>query len=297
MTPLVSVIITTYNSASTLKRAVYSILTQSHAHLELWVVNDASTDCTLELLKEVNDPRLKVLHNPTNAGTYYCKNIALQKVQGSYITFQDADDLSDPYRIEKCLSAMYHQPQLKLTRVNYLRFQKESQQIIWRPYLQAVQTLFLKREVLQEIGFFDKARHSADTEYLKRAEAFYTREQLGRVPEFLYFAEQGHAGQITAQIDLQSKERLAYQKAYAEKHKAGNFYVDFPWALPALPGQVEVLRPAAKEPKYLANPARPKAKESAKQIEAWQIKLQNTLRGFHQQIALKLALSAQSSPK
>ena len=57
---LVSVVIPTYNRASTLPRAIKSVLSQDYENLELIIVDDASTDETAELLSRIEDPRMRV---------------------------------------------------------------------------------------------------------------------------------------------------------------------------------------------------------------------------------------------
>ena len=69
---LVSVIIPTYNRASTLPRAIKSVLNQDYENLELIVVDDASTDETAEVLSRIDDPRMRVIVHDHNKGRRRC---------------------------------------------------------------------------------------------------------------------------------------------------------------------------------------------------------------------------------
>lgn len=288
--PLVSVIITTFNMVASIENALFSILNQTYKNLEVLVIDDASNDNTLALLKCIEDPRLRVYKNAINCGTYYGKNYGLMQCQGDYITFQDADDFSDPYRIEKCLAQFTVKSDLKLTRVSYLRYKRDTHQLWWRSYMQAVQTLFFKKELLQEIGFFDKARHSADTEYLKRATRHYGLKKIDVINEFLYFAQVNNTG-ITGTTTLSSQQRRDYAIAYQEQHKnKSELYKDFEYNATVLSGQpkenlkwpdtplVQLVHKPNKQSSYTKEKAFACFKSTS-----------NLINNFQQQILLRLA--------
>ena len=103
---LVSVLMSVYNNASTLQAAADSVLSQSYAHLELVLCDDASTDGTWEIMQRIaqSDPRVICFQNDRNLGLGASLNRCLAKAHGEYIARQDADDVSDADRIEKTLS-------------------------------------------------------------------------------------------------------------------------------------------------------------------------------------------------
>ena len=82
----------TFNCAQYLERSIKSILAQDYDDFELLVVNDASTDNTLEVLSQFNDPRLRVITNETNQNTMMSRKIAFENSKGDYILWCDADD-------------------------------------------------------------------------------------------------------------------------------------------------------------------------------------------------------------
>lgn len=99
--PLVSVIVPCYNVADYIEKAVFSILNQSYRNLEIFLVDDASTDDTLAKLKAFNDKRIKILQFETNTKKIGAVNEALQQTTGEFIAFQDADDWSEAGKIEQ----------------------------------------------------------------------------------------------------------------------------------------------------------------------------------------------------
>lgn len=93
MPPLISVIIPVYNGQKYIERCLTAIQRQTYTNLEIIVVNNASTDNTLSLCTTIaqKDPRIKI-YNTTIKGVSNARNLGLDKAQGQYIGFVDADD-------------------------------------------------------------------------------------------------------------------------------------------------------------------------------------------------------------
>src|SRR5665647_1346838 len=96
---LVSVIIPCYNVSAYVKKAISSILDQTFTNLEILIIDDASTDDTLAQISSIKDERVRVIEFKVNTHKIGAVNDVLKKVNGDYITFQDADDWSEPTRI------------------------------------------------------------------------------------------------------------------------------------------------------------------------------------------------------
>lgn len=96
-TPFFSVVIATHDRQVLVKRAIDSILQQRFTDLELIVVDDCSTDDTLQALKQYNDPRLRVYQTAQNSGgPALPRNIGLDKANGLWVCFCDSDDFFMP---------------------------------------------------------------------------------------------------------------------------------------------------------------------------------------------------------
>ncbi len=111
--PLVSVIVPTYNRADLVRRAVDSILLQTHRNVEVLVIDDGSTDQTLEVLKEAQarDSRVQPLRNNSPKGCAGARNTGLQQARGEYIAFLDDDDEFLPEKIQTQVEFLQRHPQ------------------------------------------------------------------------------------------------------------------------------------------------------------------------------------------
>lgn len=189
----VSVVMTTYNSCAYMDRAIDSILGQSHQNVELIVVDDASTDGTLEALyrRRSTDSRLRVFSLRRNRGTYWAKNLGMLHATGTYITFQDSDDYSSPDRMARQLSALAGRPGALVCSAQYVRISSEGE---WVPNrgelarLSYVSLMLERRHVLGTIGFFDSVRFAADDEFYSRLRRSLPEASIVHLEEPLYFA-------------------------------------------------------------------------------------------------------------
>lgn len=110
--PLVSVIISTYNEEKYIIDSINSILNQNYKNIEVIVVDDASTDNTVNLIKNLKNDKIKLYINDVNKKLAYNLNFAILKSNGKYIARMDADDISRKNRIK--------------IQVNYLESHKET---------------------------------------------------------------------------------------------------------------------------------------------------------------------------
>lgn len=110
--PGVTVLIAAHDAAATLPLAVRSVLRQTHADLELLVVDDCSQDDTPELLAAIDDPRLVVIRNDANRGLAASLNRGLDLAQGRWVARLDADDVALPDRLERQLAVVRTRPGL-----------------------------------------------------------------------------------------------------------------------------------------------------------------------------------------
>ncbi|MFJ4418540.1 glycosyltransferase family 2 protein [Streptomyces sp. NPDC088925] len=101
--PLVSVIMPVHNAAATLGPAVRSVLGQTHADVELLITDDASSDGSMELLRELarQDERVLPEAAAQQAGAAKARNLAISRAKGDYVAFLDSDDMWLPTKLEK----------------------------------------------------------------------------------------------------------------------------------------------------------------------------------------------------
>jgi glycosyltransferase involved in cell wall biosynthesis len=111
--PKITVLLPVYNGEEFVEQAILSILAQTFTDFELLVINDGSTDKTVEILAQCNDPRIRLIHQE-NMGVVKTLNHGITLAQGRYIARHDHDDLSLPSRLEKQWGYMESNPDCRL---------------------------------------------------------------------------------------------------------------------------------------------------------------------------------------
>jgi glycosyltransferase involved in cell wall biosynthesis len=113
-TPLVSVVIPSYNRAYCLERTVRSVLDQTYPHLEVLVVDDGSTDNTRELVERTGDTRVRYFWQ-ANAGVSVARNTGLDHARGELIALLDSDDVWMRWKLEVQVGCMQRFPAVGMT--------------------------------------------------------------------------------------------------------------------------------------------------------------------------------------
>lgn len=164
----ISVIMSAYNSSATIGYAVNSILAQSHGNLELLVCDDGSDDDTVDILKKVGDPRIRLFRSTGNQGTYNIRNAMIPLADGDYITFQDSDDFAHPQRLEQQLNDFERRPDCKATMARWVRVREQGDFVFFRDNLtvrQSVVSLFAPTELFKSRKYLP-LRVGADTHFV-----------------------------------------------------------------------------------------------------------------------------------
>ena len=117
--PLVSVIIPCYNVSAYIEKAVRSITGQSYKSLEILIIDDASTDDTLQKVRSIKDERVKIVALTENTKKVGAVNQALKQISGELICFQDGDDWSEKDRIKEQVKQFEEIPDLGICFTSY----------------------------------------------------------------------------------------------------------------------------------------------------------------------------------
>ncbi|XZF14318.1 glycosyltransferase family 2 protein [Chitinophagaceae bacterium MMS25-I14] len=134
-----SVVIPAYNAAATIERAIRSCLEQSYPPKEIIVIDDASTDNTAALVKQLFSSEVMFIQLRENSGPGHARNIGLDKASGTYIAFQDADDVwhkdklrivTDMLQAHPAVKFLYHP--YTLSGMDYNAF--DGREISLKPY-------------------------------------------------------------------------------------------------------------------------------------------------------------------
>lgn len=118
--PEVSIITPCYNSALFLKETTESVINQTFTDWEWIITDDKSSDNSVEIIKEINDPRIKLIIAEKNGGAGHARNLSLEKATGRFITFLDADDFWEPNFLEEMVSFIKKE-NVELAYSNYSR--------------------------------------------------------------------------------------------------------------------------------------------------------------------------------
>lgn len=155
-----------FNDEENVKKSILSILNQTYKNIELLVLDDCSTDNTLEVIKSITDQRLKIFRNTENLGLTKSLNILINKTNGSLIARQDSDDVSLKHRIESQIKFMQKNNLDACTTRAYRKDNKKSipklshlfpNKLVMKyknPFIHG--TLMISKSKLEVIGLYDE---------------------------------------------------------------------------------------------------------------------------------------------
>lgn len=169
--PKVTVITPAYNAEKYLSQAIESILKQTFTDFEYIIIDDGSIDNTWQIINSYakQDPRIVSLQNKQNKDIPYTRNKGVKMAKGKYIVWQDADDISLPYRIEKQYNFMEKNTAVGIVG-GYLQFFKDDRLLGIRKYQQfdkylrksifryspvAQPAAMIRKKCICETGFYD----------------------------------------------------------------------------------------------------------------------------------------------
>lgn len=190
--PLVSVIVPVFNAAEGLGSALESLAAQTLARrfpgaLEVIVVDDASSDDSLAIAEAfaARYAGFRVLCQPHNEGAYAARNRGLSAARGECLTVHDSDDWSHPQKLEKQWQALQEYPRWMACNSHWVRCTPELIFSRWRMetgwIYRNTSSLMFRRQVFETLGYWDRVRVEADTEYYYRIQAAYGAAAVGEV--------------------------------------------------------------------------------------------------------------------
>lgn len=227
----VSVVIPTHNRSDLLKRAVNSVLKQSHKDLEVIIVSDGSTDDTSEVISKFEslDQRVKSISYSPAQGANVARNKGIEISQSEYIAFLDDDDEWYLDKLEKQLNVFANDSHIGLvyTGVNviyvnekeeYLSIGKAhgdlSKAIIKRNVIGTTSTVIVKKSILEEVGGFDSQLPAAQDYDLWIRVCQKTDVGVVPDPEIFYY-NYTDKKQISSNIEKYEMARKRINEKYA----------------------------------------------------------------------------------
>ena len=120
--PKVTVLMPTYNVAPYVKEAIGSVLAQTYHDFELLVIDDCSTDNTVQVVQSIDDPRIHLVQNEHNLGLAENLNRGLTLIDTEYVARMDGDDIAEPYWLEHEVVILNTHPDIGICSGGFERF-------------------------------------------------------------------------------------------------------------------------------------------------------------------------------
>lgn len=171
---MVSVIIPNYNNEIFLKNVISKIVASTYKNIEIIIIDDKSTDNSIDVISQIQDNRIRLYKNDENLGTYYARNKGILMSKGGYILIVDGDDYIEPTYIENMVNGLKDSDRRvwgygkRFDRI----FLNEKLQIMYRNNTKSYNILF-KRKIFNYLGFFNNSRYGADTEFMFRSKIYH----------------------------------------------------------------------------------------------------------------------------
>lgn len=229
--PYVSIIVTCFNRAPTISRTLTSVVKQSFDDFEIVVIDDASTDRSLEVIGGFQDPRIRVIRHDRNLGAVAAYNSGLREARGELIAFLDSDDTMRTKWLERHVEALHRAPEIGIvwgwirvhgtdgrSAVMYRNpFGKGRRHLLptmlyWTP---GIGTVLARRAVYDAIGPFDpEVGHMLDVDFAARFAqcGMFTVDMISEVLMDIYMQPTSLSGHV-------DKQHLRALSSYVNKYE------------------------------------------------------------------------------
>lgn len=118
----VTVFIPVYNAEKYLKETIESILNQTFEDFELLLINDGSTDRSVEIINSFDDKRIKLVNNEKNMGLPFTRNRALDFIESEYIALMDSDDIANKDRLKEEIEFLDKNKEIDVVGSDFVMF-------------------------------------------------------------------------------------------------------------------------------------------------------------------------------
>ncbi|MGA1823524.1 MAG: glycosyltransferase family 2 protein [bacterium] len=209
--PLVSIIIPTYNREALLRETLGSLFEQTYDHFEILVIDNYSTDATEQFLKNIADQKVKHFKNKNHGVISVNRNFGIKHAQGKYICFCDSDDLWEKEKLAIQVEFMEKHQNIGLCFTdgkfitekgiivgNYFKKRVPEKitfdTLLLRNYISTV-SVMIRSVILDTVGMFDESRELVGIEDLNFWLRIAKEHSLSYIPEAL-FKYRMHEGNI-----------------------------------------------------------------------------------------------------
>lgn len=155
--PLISIIMSVYNDEKHIKEALDSLFSQTLDDFEIIIVDDCSTDRTVQIIERYEDERIHLLRNEGNKGLTRNLNKAIEYIKGTYVARMDGDDICYPERLEKQVKYLEEHKKVMLISCRTKMFGEENLISRIKGTPEELKAMMLIRPVLAHPGFLMRA--------------------------------------------------------------------------------------------------------------------------------------------
>lgn len=202
MTPTVSIVLPCYNGADFLAQSINSVIAQTYTDWELILVNDCSTDNSLEIMHQYadKDERIRIIDNEHNLKLPGALNRGFQETKGKYLTWTSHDNRMGPTMLEEFVNYLDANPDKGLVTACYAAFSLKTGEQLYEvhhpdpqlnlPLFNCVCYAFMyRREVLETVGDYDTTLFLVeDYDYWVR---IWLKYPIGKIYKVLYYTGVG----------------------------------------------------------------------------------------------------------
>lgn len=266
--PKVSIIMASYNHEKFVHEAIQSVLNQSFQDVELIIVDDASTDNTVNKIKNFSDTRLKLTVLPTNQGQFVATNLGLKQAKGEYIGILNSDDAFSIHKLEEQVSFLDSNPHIGAVFSDAELIDEQSQPFLNKkhPYYGVFNTsnktrfewlnyffhhgncichpsVLIRSRCHQELGYYDpRFANCADFQFWIRLTAKYDIHIIPKkLIQFRILEKEGNmsGGSLASQKRLRWEDYQAKLLFFDNLLSENDFFMAFPETKKFVPKQHE----------------------------------------------------------
>ncbi len=230
--PLVSIIMPVYNRATIVSKAIESILLQSYQNWELWIIDDCSSDQTINVLESYSDSRIKILQLPDNQGQSVARNLGLKHSRGEYLCYLDSDNYWSSDYLSLMINSLLEHPEAKSVycaqqceeyfineKIEYLRFGCFNRSLLENKNYIDINCFLHHRSLYNSYGGFkSELRSCEDWELILR----YTSQDLpialpAILSFYLYDTNYSHASGSQSESSIETEINKLFSTRYFQR--------------------------------------------------------------------------------
>ena len=214
-----AIIIPVYNCEKYIEQTILSVLCQTYRNYVIYIIDDCSTDKSLEIVKKYSHlPNVVITSNDKNIGKFMSINKVLPNIKTQYYLILDSDDIIIKNRLVYDMIEFTKYKSILVVSSKWYRYNETNNLSIRSPYFCPNNCTF-RIDIINKIGLYWNTRFSGDAEYIDRFHKFIGKRYIIYVPFITCIAiHRTDNNNLTLQIPLGSKKRVDFHLLYKKYH-------------------------------------------------------------------------------